>query len=145
MNSRLVVSLAAALGLAVLSAPATQASPLDSEAAVDRSERITVADADLSQAEASWKRLPDAGEALASAAGTNWAQGIELNIGGPRRREVEEVEEVERPRRRVVREVEEVAPRRRIVREEPVCRVRVVRLENVNTGRVVVRRIRECD
>ena len=145
MNSRLVVSLAASLGLAILAAPTAQASLLDSGTAVDRSERVTLADSDVSQVEASWQGLPDAADAVtASQAGSaRWAQ-IELNLGGPRRREVE-VEEVVRPRRReVVREVEVERPRRRIVRE-PECRVRIVRRENENTGRVVVRRIRECD
>ena len=64
MNSRLVVSLAASLGLAILAAPTAQASLLDSGTAVDRSERVTLADSDVSQVEASWQGLPDAADAV---------------------------------------------------------------------------------
>lgn len=141
MNARLAI--AAAIGF-LIAAPAAQARGLESEAGVERSERVSVADAETSQVEASWAAMPEAIDAIASSGvdAGRWAQ-IELNLGGSRRREVEEVE-VERPRRRVVREVEEVERPRRVVREER-CRVRVVRRENENTGRVVVRRIRTCD
>jgi len=143
MNARLALLAAAALSL-VLAAPAAQAGSLDTETGIERSERISVGDGELSQVEASWAAMSEASDAVVASGleAGRWAQ-IELNLGGSRRREVEEVDVV-RPSRRVVREVEEVERPRRVVREER-CRVRVVRRENENTGRVVVRRIRTCD